>query len=220
MIVMADGGANLDKLPNIVIEEKDYGQSALLASVTTDKAHQHIAYERFTPNGPLALLPYRGEKDFALVWVAPHALIDDLMSKSDDDLKKAFQLQFGQRRRYPLKLRQTNARVSGRVAIIGNAAQAMHPVAGQGFNLGLRDAQTLANLVAQRNIDDALNQYDRLRQVDVASGVGITDLLAGAFLSDVSTLRVPRGVALALVDLLPVVRRRLANRMLFGIGRT
>jgi 2-octaprenyl-6-methoxyphenol hydroxylase len=229
MVVLADGGANLDKLDGITADEKDYGQSAMLATVTTDRAHQHTAYERFTPSGPLALLPYQGEKDYALVWVADTDKITTLMAAAEDNVRAQFQAQFGaragklltltSRRSYPLKLRQASARVAGRVAIIGNAAQAMHPVAGQGFNLGLRDADVLAHLLASHSIDKVLSTYAATRDSDVARGVGFTDLLASAFLSDTATLRVPRGAALALVDMLPVARRHLAKRMLFGAPR-
>jgi 2-octaprenyl-6-methoxyphenol hydroxylase len=230
-IVMADGGANLDKLPSISIDVKDYGQSAMLAHIVTDRDHQRIAYERFTSQGPAALLPaYGGSRDFSMVWVASHEAIDELMALDDNAVMSRFQSHFGgragkfvsltQRRRYPLKLRQASARVVDKVAIIGNAAQAMHPVAGQGFNLGLRDAATLANAFAQQtNVQSALRAYTDAREPDIAKGVGFTDLLASAFMGDSATLRWPRGMALAAVDMLPALRRALADRMLFGAQR-
>ncbi len=229
MVVMADGGANLDKLDGISVVEKDYGQSAMLATISTDSPHQHTAYERFTPTGPLALLPYLGEKNYAMVWVAATNKVNALMAATDDEVCAQFQDEFGsragkfltlsKRRAYPLKLRQASARVAGRVAIIGNAAQAMHPVAGQGFNLGLRDANVLSDLLASNAIEQAISLYASSRDKDVSRGVGFTDLLASAFLSDIATLRVPRGGALALVDMLPIARRHLAKRMLFGAPR-
>ena len=237
MVVMADGGANLDKLPQIHISEKDYQQSAMLATVVADRAHQNIAYERFTSTGPLALLPHASSvadagnagNEYAMVWVDSHEAIDALMAQTDHEVRAQFQIAFGtragqflalhSRRRYPLKLRQTDSRVVGNVAIIGNAAQAMHPVAGQGFNLGLRDADVLANLLAERSPEDALAAYSKARDADVSRGVGFTDLLASAFLTDSATLRIPRGLALAATDMLPVVRRQLASRMLFGAPR-
>ena len=89
------------------------------------------------------------------------------------------------RRRYPLKLRQTSTRVIGKLAIIGNAAQAMHPVAGQGFNLGLRDAAVLASTLAESaDTTAALLSYAAARDVDIARGVGFTDLLASLFAND------------------------------------
>ncbi len=231
VIVMADGGANLDKLPSISVDVKDYGQSAMLGHIVTDRDHQRIAYERFTSQGPAALLPaYGGNNEFSMVWVASHATIDELMALDDEAVMARFQAHFGrragkfisltQRRRYPLKLRQASARVVDKVAIIGNAAQAMHPVAGQGFNLGLRDAATLANAFAQQtNVQSALRAYTDAREPDIARGVGFTDLLASAFMGDSAMLRWPRGMALAAVDMLPAVRRALADRMLFGAQR-
>jgi 2-octaprenyl-6-methoxyphenol hydroxylase len=234
LLVMADGGANLDKLPEITVAEKDYGQSALLATISADRAHRNIAYERFTAEGPLALLPYAGERQYAMVWVAAHEKIDTLMAETDQAVCSQFQTAFGTRagkfstltgrRRYPLKLRQASERVTGRVAIIGNAAQAMHPVAGQGFNLGLRDAQVLAEVLADAaakgtlssTTSQALAAYAMARDNDVSRGIGFTDLLADTFLSDAATLRVPRGLALAATDMLPVLRRHLAQRMMFG----
>ena len=236
LLVMADGGANLDKVPRVAVDVKDYGQSAMLAQVVADRPHGNVAYERFTTDGPAALLPSAdGTAHYSMVWVAPHAQIDALMALEEDAARDRFQTHFGKRaggflaltnrRRYPLKLRQTTTRVVGKMAIIGNAAQAMHPVAGQGFNLGLRDAATLAATLATTlastlaeapGAELALRAYAGMREVDIARGVGFTDLLASTFISDTSTLRVPRGMALAAVDMLPFARRALASRMLFG----
>ncbi len=227
MIVLADGGANLDKLPQLQIQEKDYGQSAMLGHVELDRPHQDIAYERFTPSGPLALLPSPdGASIASMVWVDSHAAIDALMALDDATVCAQFAAAFGrragrmlsltQRRRYPLRLRQSSARTDGRVAIIGNAAQAMHPVAGQGFNLGVRDAAVLAQAVAELGAGAALAAYAERRDVDVARGVAFTDLLASGFLGDSLPLRATRGAVLAAVDMLPFARRSLAARMLFG----
>lgn len=228
VIVMADGGANLDKLNGVAITEKDYGQSAMLGYVMAEKPHGCLAFERFTPEGPLALLPYGGTNRYAMVWVDSHEMIAQLMAQDDDAVLSAFAQKFGSRagkllslegrRTYPLKLRQASARVAGAVAIIGNAAQAMHPVAGQGFNLGLRDAATFADLLSEAPFDHALARYAQARDRDVSRGVGFTDLLATSFLTDNAALRIPRGFALAAVDMLPVARRMLASRMLFGAG--
>jgi 2-octaprenyl-6-methoxyphenol hydroxylase len=231
LLVMADGGANLDLLPSVTIDVKDYGQSAMLAHIVADRAHLSTAYERFTPQGPAALLPTPGaNNEFSMVWVASHDEISDLMALDDDQVKVRFQAHFGRRagtflsltnrRRYPLKLRQASTRVVGNLAIIGNAAQAMHPVAGQGFNLGLRDATLLAEQLSKSAaVAPALLAYSMSRETDIARGVGFTDLLASAFMPDAATLRWPRGAALTAVDMLPMVRRALAERMLFGAQR-
>ena len=234
IVVLVDGGANLGKVPAISIAEKDYGQAALLGHIETDTLHRGTAYERFTPEGPAALLPHGGNNDYSMVWVSSPARIEELKALDDAAFLEAFQQHFGHRagsfkrisarRSYPLRLRTVSSRVAGNIAVVGNAAQALHPVAGQGFNLGLRDASDLANLLseAQRarsreaTFHGALKKYALARNTDVERSVGFTDFLVGAFSNDHLATRLPRGLALAVVDMLPFARRALARRMLFG----
>jgi 2-octaprenyl-6-methoxyphenol hydroxylase len=230
VVVMADGGANLDKVQTITISEKDYAQSALLGHIETDTPHQHRAFERFTGEGPAALLPKHGVNEFSLVWIANHEKINTIKNLDDAAFCVAFQDHFGyragkflsvsQRRSYPLKLRTVSSPVSGRVAVIGNAAQALHPVAGQGFNR-LRDADALATSLSANSADatSALADYAKLRSRDVARSVGFTDFLVSAFANDHALIRVPRGIGLAAIDVLPFARKALAKRMLFGVSR-
>ena len=233
-VVLADGGANLGKIPAITITEKDYGQAALLGHIMTDSPHRGTAYERFTAEGPAALLPHGGESEYSMVWVSSPERIEELKSLDDAAFLAAFQEHFGHRagrfthiagrRSYPLRLRTVSKRVLGNIAVIGNAAQALHPVAGQGFNLGLRDANDLARLLGEANrqqadkagFTTALTKYGATRQGDVERSVGFTDFLVGAFSNDHLATRVSRGLALAVVDVLPFARRALARRMLFG----
>ena len=232
VVVLADGGANLDKVPAIAIAEKDYGQAALLGHVVTDAPHRHRAFERFTSEGPAALLPKQGERDYSMVWVAAPGRIDALKALDAGAFCAAFQDHFGyragkfltveNRRSYPLKLRTVSSPVAGRVVVIGNAAQALHPVAGQGFNLGLRDAIDLAQGLAEHGdlaVNARLTHYSATRAQDVTRSVGFTDFLVSAFSRDIMLMRMPRGLALAAVDLLPFARRALARRMLFGAAR-
>ena len=234
VVVLADGGANLGKVPAISVAEKDYGQAALLAHVETDRPHGGTAYERFTPEGPAALLPHGGTNGYSMVWVSSPARIEELKALDDAAFLAAFQQHFGQRagsfirvagrRSFPLRLRIVSSPVAGNVAVIGNAAQALHPVAGQGFNLGLRDANDLSRLLANARREAtgksafavALRKYEQERRSDVARSVGFTDFLVGAFSNDHFAARIPRGLALAAVDMLPFARRALARRMLFG----
>ena len=234
VVVLADGGANLGKVPAITVAEKDYDQSALLGHIETDTPHRGTAYERFTPEGPAALLPHGGAMDYSMVWVSSPARIEELKALDDAAFLAAFQQHFGHRaghftainsrRSYPLRLRTVSSRVAGNIAVIGNAAQALHPVAGQGFNLGLRDASDLARLLAEARREqignaifaDALKKYGLARNTDVERSVGFTDFLVGAFSNDHLAARLPRGLALAAVDMLPFARRALAKRMLFG----
>ncbi len=232
-IVLADGGANLDKVPVLNVAEKDYGQSALLGHLLTDAAHRGTAYERFTPEGPSALLPHGGESEYSIVWVSSTARIEELKLLGDAEFMAAFQQHFGfragkflsisNRRSFPLKLRTISSRVAGRIAVIGNAAQALHPVAGQGFNLGLRDAdalsQRLSRNAGRQDVTQILRDYGVARDRDVTRSVGFTDFLVSAFANDHSLARIPRGLGLAAIDLLPFARRALAKRMLFGAAK-
>lgn len=230
VVVMADGGANLSKVPTITITEKDYGQAALLGHIETDMPHQHRAFERFTGDGPAALLPKHGTREFSLVWVASPEKIESLKALDDAAFCAAFQEHFGyragkflsvsQRRSYPLKLRTVSSPVAGHVAVIGNAAQALHPVAGQGFNLGLRDAAALVKSLASISETSlALGDYVNSRSRDVERSVGFTDFLVSAFSNDHVLAKIPRGLGLAFTDVLPFARKALAKRMLFGARR-
>jgi len=155
LLVLADGGANAGKLPGVAFHEKDYGQSAVVAALWADRPHGGRAYERFTPEGPLALLPV--DERYGLVWTAAPDEAARLVALDDARFLAAWQERFGdragrftrvaQRGSFPLRLRVINTPVARRTAIIGNAAQALHPIAGQGLNLGLRDVAVLANLV-------------------------------------------------------------------------
>ena len=228
VVILADGGANLGKVPAFTIEEKDYRQSALLGHVATGAPHRGRAYERFTPEGPAALLPHGGECEYSMVWVSSPERIDALKALDHAAFVSAFQAHFGHRagrfmrivdrRSFPLKLRTVSSRVAGHVAVIGNAAQALHPVAGQGFNLGLRDAADLSRRLAGMKMSAAetLRDYQASRERDVDRSVGFTDFLVSAFAGDHLLTRVPRGLGLAAMDMLPFARRALARRMLFG----
>ena len=234
VVVLADGGANLGKVPAILVTEKDYAQTALLGHIQSDTPHNHRAYERFTPEGPAALLPKCDAHSYSLVWVASAEKIEHLKMLDEAGFCAAFQAHFGfragrfltvkDRRSYPLKLRTVSSVVAGHVVVIGNAAQALHPVAGQGFNLGLRDAEELAGMLSTtvanaHAASTALKNYAASRSQDVSRSVGFTDFLVSTFSNDHALNRIPRGVGLALVDILPFARKALARRMLFGALR-
>lgn len=229
LLVLADGGANATKIPGIAFTEKDYGQQAVVAAVRTDRPHGFRAYERFTPDGPVALLPV--EDRYALVWTAAPDAAQRLLALEDGAFLAALQSHFGDRAgrflavgaraAFPLKLRAVNVPVALRTAIIGNAAQALHPIAGQGLNLGLRDAATLAGLLLSTPREmlgsaSMLSGYRDARRRDASRGLRVTDFLVGAF---ADARRLPtwgRGLALAALDLLPPARRLLAERMIHG----
>jgi 2-octaprenyl-6-methoxyphenol hydroxylase len=229
LLVLADGGANATRIPGIAFSEKDYEQHAVVAAVATDRAHAGRAWERFTASGPMALLPV-GER-YALVWTATPSEAARLRALDEGAFLVALQERFGDRAgrfvsagprsAFPLRLRVVNTPVALRTAIVGNAAQALHPIAGQGLNLGLRDAAALADVIEAHEpgaIGSAamLEAYRDSRRRDARRGVAFTDFLVGAF---TDTRRLPtwgRGLALAALDAFPPARRLLAERMIHG----
>lgn len=223
VVAIADGTAEAAGLAVRVI---DYGQSALTARVDADIPHAHTAYERFTPEGPVALLPY--ERGYALVWTSAPERAESLCSAPPADFLERLQQHFGDRAgrftaisaraAQPLTLRVAEETICGRAALIGNAAQALHPVAGQGFNLGLRDAWELAAAIRQRGAhDEALLQaYRARRRIDRTGGVAFTHALVKVFSNDNFPLALARGAGLALLDCLPPARNFVVRRMVFG----
>ena len=208
-------------------EEKDYRQQALVARIGCRPRAADVAYERFTPEGPLALLPLAG--DYGLVWAtgpdraaaleqAPEAAFLAALARAFGARAGTFTT-VGERSRVPLALRVRASRIGVREVFIGNRAQTLHPVAGQGLNLGLRDAWELARLVQDRDDPgDArlLVRYARARALDARAAVALTDFLAGAFLADDALARAARGAAMAALDACAPALRFFARRMIFG----
>ena len=225
LAVIADGGRSLQGEPHI---SKDYGQVALVGRVDTDQTHDGLAYERFTPQGPAALLP-RG-KGYALVWVTNPAEAERLLALDDDVFLAALQDHFGgragrflaiaERGRFPLRLTWQGSRAGERLVRIGNAAQTLHPVAGQGFNLGLRDAWELAQTVLDAPADPGaattLARYAAGRRRDTLPGMGFTDALVEIFSRDWAPLRRARGLGLFALQAVPPLKHFVARRMMFG----
>lgn len=207
--------------------EKDYGQEALVALVGTEPQAGSTAWERFTPGGPLALLPL-GER-FGLVWGMPAERARALCEAPEPDFLAALSLAFGRRagafvsvggrNRVPLALRVRPTRLAQRQAFIGNAAQTLHPVAGQGLNLGLRDAWDLARVLhdAEDPGDErVLRRFAQARRIDAAATVRVTDFLARAFLGNDPLSGLMRGIGLSALDICLPARRFFARRMIFG----
>src|SRR3954471_20138091 len=207
-------------------EEKRYSHDALLTVVRLASAATTAAYERFTPEGPLALLPHAGR--YALIWSASPGRARRLAEMPTAAFLAELALamgrlptpvEVGERTVRPLAMRVRAARVAERSVYIGNAAQTLHPVAGQGLNLGLRDAWELAQILrsAQDPGDPAtLERYSARRRFDAAATARVTDLLAGGFLGTGRLARSARGAALTLLDILPGPRRFFARRMIYG----
>jgi len=209
--------------------EKRYAQDAVVGIVEVDPPASHAAFERFTADGPLALLPFGGR--YALVWSAKPAKAAALAAATESEFLTELAAAAGSRPGrpiacaaravQPLTLRVNPARVGEREAFIGNAAQALHPVAGQGLNLGLRDAWELAEaLRGAADPGDAatLARYAARRRLDAGATIRVTDFLASAFLGSNRGLHAARGAALMALDLFPPARRFFARRMIYGVS--
>jgi 2-octaprenyl-6-methoxyphenol hydroxylase len=226
LTVFADG-ARLADGGGAPAYRKDYRQTAVVAWVKTAQAHLGRAWERFTPEGPLALLPHAAH--YGLVWTTSPdsaarlcaldtpAFLAELHAAFGDRLG-AF-LAAGARAGFPLALRYQRDETRPRCLSVGNAAQTLHPVAGQGFNLGLRDAWELARLARETRepgSDGFRANYRRARGLDRRAGIRFTDGLVGLFSNSNSLLRFGRGAGLLSLDLLPFARRFVARRMIYG----
>jgi 2-octaprenyl-6-methoxyphenol hydroxylase len=207
--------------------ERSYGHEAVVARVASDPGAGHTAFERFTDHGPLALLPLGHE--WAIIWTQPAERAAALLAAEPAAFLEALQREFGERAgrflavherlRAPLALRVRRSRVEADAVYIGNAAQTLHPVAGQGLNLGLRDAWDLAQVLHDtEDPGDAqvLRRYAALRRGDAAATIGVTEVLARGFSGRSALARACRGVALAGLDVCPPARRFFARRMIFG----
>lgn len=215
----------------------DYQQSALIGWVTATDVAPHQAWERFTPEGPLALLPsHLGSGHLNLVWCGNPENTQRRLETESSELLRELQDCFGDLvgqftsihdlRAYPLGLNIRNEIVSGRDVWIGNAAQTLHPVAGQGLNLGLRDAATLSNCISpifarsypsrKDALHLALQAYAKLREGDRKATIGSTDLMARVFTSKSVPLILGRGLALSGLQWIPAVKSALARQMMFG----
>lgn len=211
---------------------RDYGQHAILCTATTHQPHHHTAWERFTPDGPLALLPHGNTgNQHAVVFTCASTAATQLAAEGDADFLARLQSRFGARLSftavgprfcYALGLRYREEIVAARQVWIGNAAQTLHPVAGQGFNLALRDIHDLAHTLADPgNADDPgdaalLARYAASRRLDRQATIRFTDGLARLFANDFPPLAHARGAALLALDLLPPLRHFVARRMMFG----
>ena len=227
LVVVADGGKLLEN--SHPAEVRDYGSSAIIAHVSCTEPKTNTAFERFTPQGPLALLPY--QNGYELVWTAPHAEVETMLHWDDANFLSHLQQHFGDRvgqflsvgarSTYPLRLKRAPATTLPHTVLIGNAAQTLHPVAGQGFNMGLRDAWELAQEIL-RNSPDALGSsnmlanYSRARQMDRNAGIRFTDGLARLFSNDIPLVSSARAATLSLLDCLPGMKKFVARRMMFG----
>lgn len=229
LLVIADGAKSpLREQLGIEVKQRDYQQTAIIANVSTDQAVAGIAYERFTRSGPLALLPLTNER-YSLVWTHKTSEVDATLGLSDAEFLEQLQAAFGyrlgrftkvgKRSSYPLSLVKAVTETKGRAVLIGNASHTLHPVAGQGLNLALRDVATLSDLLAAQarqqgdcGSAELLANYQAARQPDYASVVGYTDSLVRLFSTDLALLGHARAGGLLAVDRIAPLRKLLTQQ--------
>ncbi len=206
------------------VKVSDYEQHAVICEVTPTPGHNKRAWERFTPDGPLALLPLGDE--YSIVFTLPPAKADAIMAMDDETFTAALQQQFGQRMRFakpsprsrfPLFLRLRDTLVKGNEVWIGNTAQTLHPVSGQGFNLGIRDAWQLSEILLKNGVDRSnLEKYATSRRLDRRGSAFFTDQIVRTFSNDFGPLKLARGLGLLALDICPPARHFVAKRMIWG----
>lgn len=223
LVVQAEGGVFGEQAARKI--QRDYEQVAIIATVHADAMPPGRAFERFTDEGPLALLPQ--DDAYSMVWCARPATSERLLALDDAaflaELQRAFGqrvgkfMRIGARHGYALGL-NAEAAATARSIAIGNAAQTLHPVAGQGLNLGLRDASVLAAVLARDTSPATLSAFAHRRREDRGTTVRITDLMARAFAStpDRTPAQMLLGMSLGFLDTLPPAKRMLAEQMMFG----
>ena len=225
LVIAADGAHSAVRAAlGIAAERTEYCQSAIVTTVTAGAPHGNTAYERFTDTGPLAVLPLRNDNECAVVWSAKAGEVQTLLGWQDAEFLAHLQERFGdrlgtftrlgKRTAYPLVLTRVQEQVRERLALIGNAAHTVHPVAGQGFNLGLRDVAAMAEVLADavRAGEDigglaVLRRYADWRQRDTQITAGFTNGLIRIFSNNAFPLTFLRNAGLIAVDLLPGVKR-------------
>ncbi|MGB0847602.1 MAG: 2-octaprenyl-6-methoxyphenyl hydroxylase [Thiolinea sp.] len=229
LLIIADGADSpLRRQLGIDTHEYHYQQSAIIANVTTAKLHNNVAYERFTRSGPLALLPLSRDR-YSLVWTRRADETEATLQLDDIEFLQQLQSAFGYRQgrfiktghrsAYPLKLVKSQQENRGRAVVIGNASHTLHPVAGQGLNLALRDVAVMAELLrkavnsgADIGSADLLDEYTRLRATDYQRVVNYTDGLVKLFSSDIPGLGHLRAGSLLAVDRIEALRKQLAKQ--------
>lgn len=232
LVVAADGkDSTIRQLLGLGTWQQQYQQTAITANITTDKKHQGFAYERFTDTGPMALLPMSDNRS-SLIWTVKSGEETSLLDINEEDFLLRLQQRFGyragrfirvgQRHSHPLTLMQADMPIQNRIVFIGNAAHSLHPIAGQGFNLGLRDVAVLADLIYNQHNDcgdmRVLHTYQHWRQHDQDQVVKATDRLVKLFSNKISLLGHLRGAGLAMMDNVPLAKRWLAQKSM-GLGQ-
>ncbi len=228
LIVACDGASSITReLLSIGTHEHNYEQRALVANVSVKKSKPQVAYERFTKQGPLALLPV-GDERYALVWTAQEDRCQELLGMSDEDFIQQIQrlfgfrlgrfTQVGKRHSFPLRLVKSKAQTARRVVLLGNAVHSLHPIGAQGLNLGLRDVAAIAQLIddavkKQKDVGDAalLSAYEKWREPDQKRMIQFTHSLTKVFAKSWIGLPPLRDMGLFALDTFPILRDSFAK---------
>lgn len=236
LLIGADGGqSSVRRLLEISQSEVDYQQTAIVTTVTTEYPHNNVAYERFTPAGPLAMLPV-DKNHSSVVWTRKNDDVEALISATDTEFVTALQTCFGYRlgkislssarHVFPLKLIRADALYSRRCVIVGNAVHQLHPVAGQGFNLAMRDVAQLAETIllqdkSGKDIGEQtmLQNYAESRQTDHTQTINFTSGLIRIFSNDWLPLSAARSISLGILDHIPAAKSVLARHAMGLSGR-
>ena len=241
LLVAADGDDSVvRRLSGVRIKQRNYEQSAIIANIATDQPHNNQAFERFTDSGPLALLPMAAtEKEknrYSLVWTINSSEQEAMLNWSDETFLEKLKARFGERagqfihvsprHSYPLSLMRAKEHVRERLAIFGNAAHTLHPVAGQGFNLGLRDVAALSQVIidaSRENKDigslDNLKIYSDWRKRDHIQTAMATDGLVRLFSNNILPIAALRNLGLLVVDLVPPLKKAFARHAMGFVGK-
>lgn len=228
LVIMADGGKPIDGLLTDY-HHKDYQQTAIVSHIDIETPHQHIAYERFSKDGPIALLPC--QDGFALIWTQTPEKAREKLALEETAFLEALQSCFKYRaptlkklgpvHTFPIRMKALKPSRIERIIYIGNGAQTLHPIAGQGLNLGIRDAVTLSRLLYQTEKDELglqamLKNYHDRRRKDRALMLHFTDLLVESFAKSGPFLNPLRSMGLFLLNQQPALKKQFAKYMLFG----
>ena len=241
LLVAADGDNSfVRRLSGVRIKQRNYEQSAVIANIATDKPHNNQAFERFTDSGPLALLPMAASSDeenrYSLVWTVNSSEHEEMMTWSDETFLENLKTRFGERagnftnvskrHAYPLSLMRAKEHVQERLAIIGNAAHTLHPVAGQGFNLGVRDVAALSQVIIDASRDkndigslDNLAIYAEWRKRDHIQTAMATDGLVRLFSNNILPIAALRNFGLLVIDLVPPLKKVFARHAMGFVGK-
>ncbi|HEY9078563.1 UbiH/UbiF/VisC/COQ6 family ubiquinone biosynthesis hydroxylase [Magnetovibrio sp.] len=241
LVVACEGrGSPTRDAAGIKLTKWDYKQAGIVCTVEHERPHDFCAQEHFLPSGPFAILPLPGTKDkpacrSSIVWTERADLWPIMMELDDDDFKEELELRFGDflgeievvgpRFAYPLSLQYAETYIAERLALVADSAHGMHPIAGQGLNMGLRDVAALAEvLVEARRLGQdigslaVLEKYERWRRFDNDLMLGVTDALVRLFSNDIEPIKLARDLGMAAVNQLPDMKRFFMRHAMGTVG--